>query len=165
MTYLLTLSHVWISYATHLAESCHTYEWVMSHMRMSHVSRMNESCHTWEWVMSHIWMSHVICDMTHSYVLWLIQMCDMTHSYVTILIHMCHDLFICAMTHSYVPWLLHMCHDSFICAVLEQPLMLDVHTALQHIATHCNTHIVDLVYLSRDLLLCTCDVIFHCNTL
>jgi len=74
----------YISHATHMNESCHTYEWVMSHIWMSHVTyewgmpartstpalssqssstshvtHMNESCHTCEWVMSHIWMSHV----------------------------------------------------------------------------------------------------------
>ena len=42
-----------MSHATHMNESCHTYESVMSHMRMRHVTRanvhvtsMNESHHT-----------------------------------------------------------------------------------------------------------------------
>jgi len=48
-----------------------------------------------------------ICDMTHSNVLWLIQMC--------------HDSFKCDTTHSNVPWLIQMCHDSFISGI---PLLL-----------------------------------------
>jgi len=61
------MAHIWISCATHMNESCHTYEWVMSHIWMSHVTHMNESCHRNDsckdadgitvWVMSHIWMS------------------------------------------------------------------------------------------------------------
>jgi len=78
--------------------------------------------------------SDVICDTTHSYVMWLTHICHrMTYSYtwhdllirVRWLIHMCHmtcsyvwqDSFIC------VTWIILMCgmtqsyvwHDSFIC--------------------------------------------------
>ena len=46
--------HLWMSHATNMNESCHTYEWVMPHIWMSHVSHINESRFPYEWVMSHI---------------------------------------------------------------------------------------------------------------
>ena len=47
--------------------------------------------------------TQIICDMTHSHVMWLIYKCR---------IHMRHDSCIWDMTHSYVTWLIHMWHDS-----------------------------------------------------
>ena len=111
------MSPIWISHATHMNESCHTYEWDMSHIRMSHVTHMNQPWHTYEWVMSHVWMSHVLhvpllifiwhdSFMFVSVVRWLIYMCDKQTSdsvHMAWLIHMCN------MTYSYV-W-----YDSFMC--------------------------------------------------
>ena len=122
-----------------LVESCRTYEWVMS--------LTNESCHIWarhvgyESEHHHNDISnclHLKCDMTQSYLtwlirkwnnwficaIWLIHMCDMTRSYVR------HDSIICAT------WLIHKCdmthfyvrYDSFICT-----------TWLIHCLTH--THV------------------------
>jgi len=63
-----------MSHATHMNESCHTYEWVMSHIWMSHVTPMNKSCHTHEWVMSHTWMSHTYeCVIAHEWMNYVIH--------------------------------------------------------------------------------------------
>ena len=52
------MSHTWMNHATHMNESCHTYNdlfhcLIPDDMRMSRVTHMNEPCHTHEWVMSH----------------------------------------------------------------------------------------------------------------
>ena len=83
-THEWVMSHIWMSYATHINESCRTYESVMLHIWMSHVSHIklvahkgasrNKSHLTFEWgictyecIMSHTGMSHVTheCNVTH----------------------------------------------------------------------------------------------------
>ena len=68
-----------MSHATHLNESCHTYEWATSHMNdLCHTyewvtSHFNNACHTYEWVMSHmnepryIWMKPVAFEWVTSH--------------------------------------------------------------------------------------------------
>jgi len=82
------------SYATHMEESCHTYERVMSlsyervvsQLSVSHVTRMNQSCYTHEPVKSHIWISRVthVSHVTH--------MNESSHTYEWVMSHIlkCH---------------------------------------------------------------------------
>jgi len=48
------VTRVWMSFVTHMSESCHTCKYLSGAITTSHVS---ESCHTYEWVMSQVWMS------------------------------------------------------------------------------------------------------------
>ena len=113
VTYACALSHSYVN-ATHLNESCHTYEWVMSHLWMT--SRYICVCSLAFICVAHsyVWHDLCMCDMTYSLLQepspLLFHACDMTHSYVR------HDSFIRVtwlidtfdMTRAYV-W-----HDSFI---------------------------------------------------
>ena len=72
-------------------------------------------------------------------VIWLIHTCDVTHSYVTWLIHVSRDSFIRDMTHSCITWLVHTWHDSFI----YHNISIGVQTACAHHVRGC-----DIIWLT-----------------
>jgi len=118
------MPHIWVSHATHMNTSCHTYQWdmpyvwVMSYINesrtiRSHATHVNTSCHTYQWDMPYVWMTcdSFVCvcvlslrkDSPHADS-WL------SHTWFTeTRMHMC------GMTHySYVRRFFHKGQDSFI---------------------------------------------------
>jgi len=100
------MSHIWMSHAMLMNESCRTYEWVMVHIwmrqvvhinEMSHDAHMNESRHTYKWVVLLIWMSHV-ASMNES---WCNCECVMLHisikhgAHLNESRHTCKSLILC----------------------------------------------------------------------
>ena len=93
----ITMSQIWVSHATHMNESSHTYDWVMSHIWMSHVTGMKASCHSHEWVLPHIWKNYVthMNESCHKYErvishLWMSPVTHMNescHTYEWVLSH------------------------------------------------------------------------------
>ena len=107
----------WMSHATHVNESCHTYEWIMAHVWLSHATRKkesfystvalehfygwvmshefvrhlthrNEMCHTLKWVMALVWMSLVMPFHTYEQWRWSIFMNESCHICEWVITHM-----------------------------------------------------------------------------
>jgi len=94
-----------------LQVSCHACEWVMSHIWMSHATHMNESCHTCCFSRIYrcpydrrLFFGQVPLPCAH------VWMCGMTRSsaYTTRRALLCLDL----SPHEFVPWLVHPCEST-----------------------------------------------------
>jgi len=118
------MSQIWMSYVTHMNESCRVYavlvafvtRWVMSHAWMRCVRRLDESCHTCEWVMSHMWMRRVTheCVVSHG---------NATYEWVMSHMHQSHCIWTSHVprgAQSDGPWVIHhVCLMSYVSRVMS----------------------------------------------
>jgi len=135
-----------------MRDKTQSYMWHDSFMR---VTWLMVYLYVWRVAHSDVRHNTLICDISHSYVIWLIQayaphgVCVMTHSYVS------HDSFICVtrlihmcdMTHSYV-W-----RDAF--KYMPHMMCVAWRSVLQCVAVCCSV-------LRCVAVCCTAT---HCNTL
>jgi len=125
--------------------SCSTCSHVCSnvhmHMRLTRMSHV-----TYEWVMSHMNASCHICDMTHSYVTWLIHM---WHDSFMRLVHICSVIFmhtiwlIHIVQHAYI--FMHICSVIFVHIEWALTCMWQCAYALMHICSVIFIHVVWII--------------------
>jgi len=76
-------------------------------------------------IYSYVWYELFICDVTHEYVTWLMDMwrdsliSEVTHLFICVvwIVHTWRDSLISDVTHGYVMWLMDRWRDSWICDV------------------------------------------------
>jgi len=95
------MSNIWMSHATRMNESCHTYKWVMAHKWMSHSTRMNVSWHICERFLAHIW-KHACVSVSRTCPCLSLTLCPCLCLCMSLCLFLCVYMSVCKYNHIYI---------------------------------------------------------------